>query len=195
MTIFLLYPLFVSLISTVKTMVSRFIFKPVYLADILRLSRFFVKNVRQNVIQLKTNVAPCAIGLLVFMMKVTVTESTIQNLKKLETRFTAQCSIDPSITQIFWWTANFHIKIGIIPTNCSSQLELDGFRWREWIPHMPFLFDKVVLADLQNIFSAEYNQTSSHRFRAKNDVQTEFSYFHFLKESLKYPSIVIDSFP
>ena len=80
-------------------------------------------------------------------------------------------------------------------TNILLNEKFNSNRWRLWIPHMPFMFDKNVMTDLQSMLLNEYKQTSGHKFRAKNDVQTEFSYFHFLSENPKYKSTVLNSFP
>ena len=43
------------------------------------------------------------------------------------------------------------------------------------------------------IFEREYNITSSHRLRAKNDVQFAFAYYHYMVENDKYPTITLEA--
>ena len=60
---------------------------------------------------------------------------------------------------------------------------------------MPFMFDKKIMVDLQTVFSREYNITSLHKIRRKNDVQTEFAYLHYVNENNQYKSTLINSIP
>jgi len=62
-------------------------------------------------------------------------------------------------------------------------------RKRRWLSHMPFMIRKSIVFDLQSIFAREYNITSAHRLRAKNDVQFAFAYYHFLVESDSYSTV------
>ena len=54
---------------------------------------------------------------------------------------------------------------------------------------MPFMIRKSVAKELQGIFACEYNLTSSHRLRAKNDAQFAFAYYHFMVESDDYSTV------
>lgn len=64
-------------------------------------------------------------------------------------------------------------------------------RHRQWVPHMPFLFSKSILNDLHSLFAKEYELTSSHRTRAKNDLQLAFTYMHYVAEQPKFNTTVI----
>ena len=46
---------------------------------------------------------------------------------------------------------------------------------------MPHMIDRDIMAELQSQF--DFDATSSHRFRASNDMQFAFSYFYFLREA------------
>jgi len=64
----------------------------------------------------------------------------------------------------------------------ETKLKLHN-RWRVWVPHYPFMISKSVMSELQMKLARFYNQTSGHRFRAKNDVQYAFAYFHYVTEN------------
>eukprot|EP01091_Cochliopodium_minus_P007960 TRINITY_DN1784_c0_g2_i1.p1 TRINITY_DN1784_c0_g2~~TRINITY_DN1784_c0_g2_i1.p1 ORF type:complete len:461 (+),score=87.36 TRINITY_DN1784_c0_g2_i1:59-1384(+) len=61
-----------------------------------------------------------------------------------------------------------------------------GFKMRQVICHTPHFLKKSVINDLQYAFVEEYKKTSSHKFRANDDMQFAFSYFHFLIWQKKY---------
>lgn len=63
----------------------------------------------------------------------------------------------------------------------TRKLNLNN-KWRKWIPHYPFMFQKSIISQLQSKLEKEYNITSGHRFRSKNDIQIAFAYFHYLNE-------------
>lgn len=46
--------------------------------------------------------------------------------------------------------------------------------------HMPHMINVDVMKELQSLFSSEYNSTSSHQFRAKDDMQYSFAYMYYL---------------
>jgi hypothetical protein len=46
--------------------------------------------------------------------------------------------------------------------------------------HMPHLIDRQIMTELQERFAAQFEATSSHRFREPNDMQYAFSYVYFL---------------
>lgn len=85
----------------------------------------------------------------------------------------------------------FYRSIDFVNLLFNRKFNLDE-RHRQWIPHMPFLFSKSILKELHAIFAKEINLTSSHRTRAKNDVQLAFSYFHYLNEQEKFNKTVLD---
>ena len=47
---------------------------------------------------------------------------------------------------------------------------------------MPHMIDVPIMQRLQSKFPAEFERTSSHRFRSSDDVQFAFAYFWFLME-------------
>ena len=44
--------------------------------------------------------------------------------------------------------------------------------------------------DLQSIFQIEFNVTSSHKLRRKNDMQLGFAYFHWLMQAYEARSVL-----
>jgi hypothetical protein len=48
--------------------------------------------------------------------------------------------------------------------------------------HMPHMIDREAIADLQSWYPAQFELTSSHRFRSGHDMQFSFSYFYFLMQ-------------
>jgi hypothetical protein len=68
----------------------------------------------------------------------------------------------------------------------TNRLFNEVFRFRvrrNGIDHLPFLVETTKMQELQDIFSEEYDTTSSHRFREHNDIQTAFAYHHYLIET------------
>ncbi|XP_015515285.2 N-acetylglucosamine-1-phosphotransferase subunits alpha/beta isoform X1 [Neodiprion lecontei] len=55
-----------------------------------------------------------------------------------------------------------------------------GFERRRVPAHMPHLFDKFIIQDMQVKFDKEFKKTSNHRVRDREDMQFAFSYFYFL---------------
>ncbi len=49
--------------------------------------------------------------------------------------------------------------------------------------HVPQLYDKKILAYLERLFSQEFQETLSHRFRTPNDLVLRILYFFYLLES------------
>ena len=45
---------------------------------------------------------------------------------------------------------------------------------RHMIPHVPHMFDKRIMTEMQSYYEAEFEVTSRHRIRQKNDMQTPF---------------------
>ena len=58
-----------------------------------------------------------------------------------------------------------------------------GERTRYWLDHIPIMFNRRIMADMQARFEVEFAKTSSHQKRQKNDMQIEFSYVHWLLEA------------
>ncbi|KAI4454769.1 stealth protein cr1 conserved region 1 [Holotrichia oblita] len=55
-----------------------------------------------------------------------------------------------------------------------------GFILRYVPAHMPFLIDKDIMSELHRKFKSEFDMTSQHKFRTKNDMQFSLSYFYYL---------------
>ncbi|KAK6644986.1 hypothetical protein RUM43_001262 [Polyplax serrata] len=55
-----------------------------------------------------------------------------------------------------------------------------GVRQRKVLAHMPHFINKDIMTEIQNQFPLEWNITSSHKFRSKNDMQFAFSYFYYI---------------
>ena len=49
--------------------------------------------------------------------------------------------------------------------------------------HAPQLYDRDLLADLEKMFSEEFRETSSHKFRSENDLVLRVLYSYYLLES------------
>lgn len=58
--------------------------------------------------------------------------------------------------------------------------KLFGYAARKVPAHMPHLIDKHAMAELQDIFSVEWDVTSSHKVRSPDDMQFAFSYYYYL---------------
>ena len=59
-----------------------------------------------------------------------------------------------------------------------------GRKGTRFLPaHVPQMYDKEILAHLENLLAKEFRQTSSHRFRAQNDLVLRILYFFYLLES------------
>lgn len=46
------------------------------------------------------------------------------------------------------------------------------------------------MIDLQSTFEIEFNVTSSHKLRRKNDMQLGFAYFHWLMQAYEARSVI-----
>uniref|UniRef100_A0A182WG63 LNR domain-containing protein n=1 Tax=Anopheles minimus TaxID=112268 RepID=A0A182WG63_9DIPT len=55
-----------------------------------------------------------------------------------------------------------------------------GFHNRKVLAHVGFLLDVQIVESMLERFPAEFLVTKQHRFRAKDDMQYAFSYYHFL---------------
>jgi len=76
----------------------------------------------------------------------------------------------------------FYPSIDFTNILLETKLKLHN-RWRKWVPHYPFMISKSIMTELQMKIGRFYNQTSGHRFRAKNDVQYAFMYSHYVIEN------------
>jgi len=46
------------------------------------------------------------------------------------------------------------------------------------------------MSDLQSTFEIEFNVTSSHKLRRKNDMQLGFAYFHWLMQAYEARNVI-----
>ncbi|XP_054272957.1 N-acetylglucosamine-1-phosphotransferase subunits alpha/beta [Macrosteles quadrilineatus] len=71
-----------------------------------------------------------------------------------------------------------------------------GYKARKVPSHMPHLIDKHIMSDLQTVFQAEYDKTSSHYFRHPQDMQFSFGYFYYLINEEREVSVseIFDTF-
>ncbi|KAG7454505.1 hypothetical protein MATL_G00260380 [Megalops atlanticus] len=60
-----------------------------------------------------------------------------------------------------------------------------GFTSRKVPAHMPHLIDRLVMQELQDMFPAEFDKTSSHKVRHSEDMQFAFSYFYYLMSAVQ----------
>lgn len=51
--------------------------------------------------------------------------------------------------------------------------------------HVPHMIDRDYMSEMQEKWSAEWNATSSHRFRAVNDMQFAFAYYYYVMNRRK----------
>jgi UDP-N-acetylglucosamine-lysosomal-enzyme len=56
---------------------------------------------------------------------------------------------------------------------------------RKVIAHMPFMIDKSIMEELQSTFPAEFDATSTHRFRHSRDMQFAFAYYYYIVQARK----------
>jgi len=63
---------------------------------------------------------------------------------------------------------------------------------RNWLPHVPFMFDIEIVKDMQEYYALFFSVTSRHKNRQKNDMQPEFGYAHWLKEATKSENVKVD---
>ena len=54
-------------------------------------------------------------------------------------------------------------------------------------PHVPFLIDRHIMIDLSRKFGHFIEETSSHKFRKRQDGSFGFSYFNFITGEMKHP--------
>jgi len=85
----------------------------------------------------------------------------------------------------------FYPSIDFTNILLETKLKMHN-RWRQWVPHYPFMISKSVMSELQMKIARFYNQTSGHRFRAKNDIQYAFLYNHYIIENDLIKSTVYD---
>ena len=66
----------------------------------------------------------------------------------------------------------------------THQLYVDLFgsynKKAKAIAHMPHFINKSIMKQVQDELRNEYKITSSHKFRAKNDIQMAFAYFYYI---------------
>ncbi|KAF9439045.1 Xanthine phosphoribosyltransferase 1 [Entomortierella beljakovae] len=63
-----------------------------------------------------------------------------------------------------------------------------GQRHRAYLAHVPHVLSKPILQEIQSIWSTEFNETSSHRFRGDGegkDIQVSFFMAHYVQERLR----------
>ncbi|XP_076472169.1 N-acetylglucosamine-1-phosphotransferase subunits alpha/beta-like isoform X2 [Babylonia areolata] len=58
--------------------------------------------------------------------------------------------------------------------------KLFGYAARKVPAHMPHMIDKHIMAELQAIYPAEWEVTSSHKVRSPDDMQFAFSYYYYV---------------
>ncbi|CAM1302043.1 Uncharacterised protein g3139 [Pycnogonum litorale] len=71
-----------------------------------------------------------------------------------------------------------------------------GFQTRRVPGHIAHLIDKNIMYKLQEKFPSEFDKTSSHKIRSKDDMQFSFSYFYFLMSDMRNVSVneIFDQF-
>ena len=57
-----------------------------------------------------------------------------------------------------------------------------GVRSRQFLAHVPSLHNRRILEELEEVFAAEVDKTSSHRFRNPEDMQFQLTYFSWVRE-------------
>ncbi|XP_041782624.1 N-acetylglucosamine-1-phosphotransferase subunits alpha/beta [Anopheles merus] len=71
-----------------------------------------------------------------------------------------------------------------------------GFHNRKVLAHVGFLLDVQIIERMLERFPGEFFVTKQHRFRAKDDMQYAFSYYHFLMSETRNKSVgeIFDDF-
>uniref|UniRef100_A0A182MYP2 LNR domain-containing protein n=1 Tax=Anopheles dirus TaxID=7168 RepID=A0A182MYP2_9DIPT len=71
-----------------------------------------------------------------------------------------------------------------------------GFHNRKVLAHVGFLLDRQVIERMLERFRQEFLVTKRHRFRAKDDMQYAFSYYHFLMSESRNKTVaeIFDDF-
>ena len=60
-----------------------------------------------------------------------------------------------------------------------------GYKARKVPSHMPHMVDVDIMEELQAKFPREFDETSSHKLRSKNDMQFALSYFYYVIDQSK----------
>ena len=60
-----------------------------------------------------------------------------------------------------------------------------GYKARKVPSHMPHMVDVDIMEELQAKFPREFDETSSHKLRSKNDMQFALSYFYYVIDQTK----------
>jgi len=63
---------------------------------------------------------------------------------------------------------------------------------RHWLPHIPYMFNRKIMREMQEHYNIEFELTSRHKKRQKNDMQPEFAYVHWLQEAPKSKNVKVD---
>lgn len=71
-----------------------------------------------------------------------------------------------------------------------------GFHHRKVLAHVGFLLDVEIIERMLERFRKEFRVTKQHRFRAENDMQYAFSYYHFLMSETRNKTVgeIFDDF-
>uniref|UniRef100_A0A8C2ZX41 N-acetylglucosamine-1-phosphotransferase subunits alpha/beta n=1 Tax=Cyclopterus lumpus TaxID=8103 RepID=A0A8C2ZX41_CYCLU len=64
-----------------------------------------------------------------------------------------------------------------------------GFTSRKVPAHMPHMIDRLIMQELQDTFTEEFEKTSGHRVRHSEDMQFAFSYFYFLMSAQQHLNV------
>lgn len=63
--------------------------------------------------------------------------------------------------------------------------QMYGYMTRKVPAHMPHFIDRRIMSRLQDKFRSQFDQTSSNRFRSKNDMQYAFAYYYYVMSEVE----------
>jgi hypothetical protein len=61
--------------------------------------------------------------------------------------------------------------------------------------HMPHMIDKDYVSEMQHKWAAEWDETSTHRFRSSKDMQYSFSYYYYVMNRNRAVNVAVDILP
>lgn len=80
-----------------------------------------------------------------------------------------------------------HHRRRLLDTYASSLIHVNrmynkdfGVETRKVPAHVPHMIDRDIMEEMQSRYSAQFNETSSHRFRSPTDMQYSFAYYYYV---------------
>nr|XP_033809201.1 N-acetylglucosamine-1-phosphotransferase subunits alpha/beta isoform X2 [Geotrypetes seraphini] len=95
------------------------------------------------------------------------------------------------VMQLSYFTSSKYIGRNLKDTFADSLRYVNkllnskfGFTSRKVPAHMPHMVDRIVMQELQDMYPAEFDKTSTHKVRHSEDMQFAFSYFYYLMSAV-----------